>query len=113
MRCVMNRAARRRLLPLVALAIAGCAVGPDFHRPAAPAADHYLPEAPPPSAPAAPAGQAAAAAPPRLVPGAELSGEWWQLFHSPVLRQAVEAALADSPTLAAATATLAEAEQQV
>jgi NodT family efflux transporter outer membrane factor (OMF) lipoprotein len=101
------------LLPLVALAIAGCAVGPDFHRPAAPAAEHYLPEAPPLSAPAAAAGQAAAAAPPRLVPGAELSGEWWQLFQSPALQRAVEAALADSPTLASATATLAEAEQQV
>jgi NodT family efflux transporter outer membrane factor (OMF) lipoprotein len=113
MRCVTNRAARRRLPPLVALAIAGCAVGPDFHRPAAPPADHYLPATPPPSAPAAAAGQAAAAAPPRLVPGAELSGEWWQLFHSPALQQAVAAALADSPTLAAATATLAEAEQQV
>ena len=99
--------------PLVALAIAGCAAGPDFHRPAAPPADHYLPATPPPFAPAAAAGQAAAAAPPRLVPGAELSGEWWQLFHSPALQQAVAAALADSPTLAAATATLAEAEQQV
>jgi NodT family efflux transporter outer membrane factor (OMF) lipoprotein len=101
------------LPPLLALAIAGCAVGPDFHRPAAPPADHYLPATPPPFAPAAAAGQAAAAAPPRLVPGAELSGEWWQLFHSPALQQAVAAALADSPTLAAATATLAEAEQQV
>jgi NodT family efflux transporter outer membrane factor (OMF) lipoprotein len=113
MRCVTNRAARRRLLPLVALAIAGCAVGPDFHRPAAPAADHYLPAVPPASAPGAAAGQAAAAAPPRLVPGGELAGVWWQLFQSAALQQAVEAALADSPTLAAATATLAEAEQQV
>jgi NodT family efflux transporter outer membrane factor (OMF) lipoprotein len=101
------------MLALVALASAGCAVGPDFHRPAAPAADHYLPEAQPPSTPAAAAGQAAAAAPPRLLPGAELPGEWWQLFHSPALQQAVAAAIADSPTLAAATATLAEAEQQV
>jgi NodT family efflux transporter outer membrane factor (OMF) lipoprotein len=101
------------LLPLVALAIAGCAVGPDFHRPAAPAADHYLPAVPPASAPGAAAGQAAAATPPRLVPGGELAGVWWQLFQSAALQQAVEAALADSPTLAAATATLAEAEQQV
>jgi NodT family efflux transporter outer membrane factor (OMF) lipoprotein len=49
----------------------------------------------------------------QLLPGAGLPGQWWQLFHSPTLQEAVRAALADSPTLAAANATLAAAQQQV
>ncbi|HXY97730.1 MAG TPA: efflux transporter outer membrane subunit [Steroidobacteraceae bacterium] len=98
---------------MAALMLAGCAVGPDFHRPIAPAADRYLPEAPPSSAPARAPAQAPSGTPPRLVPGAALPGEWWGLFHSAPLEEAVQAALAGSPTLAAATATLAEAEQQV
>jgi NodT family efflux transporter outer membrane factor (OMF) lipoprotein len=102
----MNKRVRRRAPWLGALLLGGCAVGPDFHRPAAPATDHYLP-----SGEAAPAN--AGAAPPRLVPGAALPGEWWQLFHCEPLTAAVEAALTDSPTLAAATATLEEAGQQV
>ena len=46
-------------------------------------------------------------------PGAELAGEWWQLFHSPPLDQVVRAALAASPTLVAANATLAQAREEV
>ena len=88
-----------------------CAVGPDFHRPAAPPVSvNYLPATPPPSAPAANGGQAAAAGLPRIVPGAELSGEWWQLFHSPALRS--RRSRLRSPTARRSrppTATLAEA----
>ena len=102
-------------MPCAALALAACAVGPDFKRPTPPAADHYLPEdsAPATVAPGAPPATLGSTTPPRLVPGAELPAEWWQLFHSPPLQQAIEAALADSPTLAAASATLAQAEEQV
>jgi NodT family efflux transporter outer membrane factor (OMF) lipoprotein len=93
--------------------LSGCAVGPNFHRPAAPAGDHYLPA----NAPEAGAMSAASTPTPataqRLLPGQELPGEWWQLFHSPALEEAVRTALTDSPTLAAANATLAEAQQQV
>jgi NodT family efflux transporter outer membrane factor (OMF) lipoprotein len=102
----MNERVRRRAPWFGVLLLGGCAVGPDFHRPAAPATDHYLP-----SGQASPVD--ASAVPPRLVPGAALPGEWWQLFHSEPLEAAVKAALTDSPTLAAATATLEEAEQQV
>jgi NodT family efflux transporter outer membrane factor (OMF) lipoprotein len=102
----MNKRVRRGASWLGALLLGGCAVGPDFHRPAAPATDHYLPPGE-----VVPAG--ASATPPQLVPGAELPGEWWQLFHSEPLAAAVRVALTDSPTLAAATATLEEAEQQV
>lgn len=90
-----------RWAPLAALALTSCAVGPDFNRPAVPDADHYLPA----TAPAAKAQ--------RLLPGEELPAQWWQLFHSPALQEAVKAALAGSPTLVAANATLAQAQQQV
>jgi NodT family efflux transporter outer membrane factor (OMF) lipoprotein len=105
--------ATRRLAAaaLLAAVLAACAVGPDFHRPGAPDGDRYLP--PVPVAAPAPSAAAPAASAQRLLPGAELPGEWWQLFHSPPLQDAVRAALAGSPTLAAANATLAEAQQQI
>jgi len=107
--CVPWRA-RRWLTPLAGLALAACAVGPDFHRPAAPESDHYLPS----GGGRAPALAAAPAAPgQRLLPGEELPGEWWRLFHSAALQEAVQAALKGSPTLAAANATLAAAQQQI
>ncbi|HXW73446.1 MAG TPA: efflux transporter outer membrane subunit [Steroidobacteraceae bacterium] len=95
------------------LALGGCAVGPDFHRPRAPDTDRYLPTTPPPEASEGTASATPPVAPQRLLPGDELAGEWWQLFHAPVLQDAVRAALTGSPTLAAANATLAEAQQQV
>jgi NodT family efflux transporter outer membrane factor (OMF) lipoprotein len=94
----------------MALALTSCAVGPNFHRPAAPDIDHYLPPTPPASG-AQPAAPAAAAQ--QLQPGQDLPAQWWELFHSPTLQEAVQAALRDSPTLTAANATLAEAQQQV
>jgi NodT family efflux transporter outer membrane factor (OMF) lipoprotein len=107
-------AGRCRLAWVTALALAGCAVGPDFQRPRPPAADHYLPAQLPPEAAAAGAGPASSpASTQRLLPGEELAGEWWRLFQAPALQDAVRAALANSPTLAAANATLAEAQQQI
>ena len=112
---------RRRAIAVGAAcaALASCAVGPDFHRPAAPAGEaYYRPDAgavPSPSAvPAAPAAPANPGAAPAqsLKPGAELRGEWWHLFKSPSLDQTLELAIAGSPTLAQATATLAQAREQ-
>jgi len=98
------------LAALLAALLGGCAVGPDFHRPGTPDLDHYLPSEPPPEqAPSAEADTTAQ----RLLPGGELPGQWWQLFHSTALQDAVRQALTDSPTLAAANATLAAAQQQI
>jgi NodT family efflux transporter outer membrane factor (OMF) lipoprotein len=108
-----DRATQARLAAVATLTLASCAVGPDFRQPRPPDIDHYLPTTPsqPPSDGAAPA-----TPPPttqQLLPGEELSGEWWQLFHASALQTAVRAALEGSPTLAAANATLAEAQQQI
>lgn len=83
-------------------------MGPDFHRPAPPDSSGYLhPDANPPAA------EPQAQDLQHISEGAELTGQWWQLFHSPELDTVVRAALAASPTLAAAKATLAQAREQV
>jgi outer membrane protein TolC len=66
--------------------LAGCTVGPDFVRPAAPKAayEHAVP----------PAGSA-----PTIEYGGEVADDWYQLFHSEPLNQLVRAALADNPDL--------------
>lgn len=91
---------------LTALTLAGCAVGPNFKKPPAPAEPGYLHPAPAPGVTDTQDVQ-------HLNPGAEISGQWWQLFHSPPLEEVVRAAIAGSPTLAAANATLAQAREQV
>lgn len=102
-------------LSALALALGGCAVGPDFHRPAPPDVAGYLHA----SAAAGPGGgQAGPAQPERqdqqqLQLGAELAGQWWQLFHAAELDTVVRTALTHSPTLMAAKATLAQAREQV
>lgn len=96
----------RRATALAALAVAACAAGPDFKSPPAPAAQGYLHPAPPP-------GKTDAADLQHLDPAAQVAAQWWQLFQSPALDAAVRAAIAGSPTLAAANATLAQAREQV
>jgi NodT family efflux transporter outer membrane factor (OMF) lipoprotein len=87
------------------LLAAGCAVGPDFQRPAAPGSDRYdqtsvvLPEAGD--------GQVRQ----QLLPGAAPAAQWWQAFESASLNDTVEIALRGSPTLEAARATLAAANE--
>jgi NodT family efflux transporter outer membrane factor (OMF) lipoprotein len=88
--------------------LASCAVGPDFHQPKPPDTTSYLY----PSSDTAPL-QTQAGDVQNLSQGAELAGEWWQLFHSPTLDEVVRAALAASPTLVAADATLAQAREEV
>jgi len=88
----------RALLLVVVCALAGCkTVGPNFRAPDAPQG-------------AAAAGYAMAgdpmAAGERLDPDARIAGPWWQAFGSPQLDQTVRQALADSPTIAEANATL-------
>lgn len=86
------------------LGLAGCAVGPDFARPAPPPAQAY--DTPEPGAPQpSPALRPAA--------GADVPGQWWQLFKSPALDSVMRLAIADSPSLSAAEATLAAAREAV
>ncbi|HEX5392377.1 MAG TPA: efflux transporter outer membrane subunit [Rhodocyclaceae bacterium] len=89
--------------------IAGCAVGPDFHRPEAPDAQGYT-VAPlrPQTAADAPGGAAQ-----RFVSGQDVSARWWQAFQSPPLDALIDRALKASPNIDAARATLAQAQELV
>jgi NodT family efflux transporter outer membrane factor (OMF) lipoprotein len=91
--------------------LSGCVVGPDFRQPESPATNRYTETAIPDqlaSAPGVPGGT-----PQRLVPGKDLPAEWWGLFHSDALDRLIRQALDDSPTLAAAQATLREARENL
>jgi NodT family efflux transporter outer membrane factor (OMF) lipoprotein len=87
-----------------ALSLAACAtVGPSFKAPDAPkgaAAAGY-----------AMAGDAASTGV-RLSPDARSAGPWWQAFGSPELDATIRQALADSPSIAEARATLEKAQSQ-
>src|SRR6202167_247060 len=114
MRCVTNRrqvqgrSLKRRLISIAtASALASCAVGPNFHQPKPPDTSSYLH----PTSDTAPV-QAQAQDVQNVSPGADLAGEWWQLFHSPQLNEVVRTSIAASPTLVAANATLAQAREE-
>ncbi len=99
---------RRLVLPLtLPLAVAACAVGPNYHQPAAPDVAGYTPDALP-AATGAADGTAQ-----HFVTGADISGDWWTLFHSPALNALIDTALAHNPTLAASQQTLIEAQEDV
>jgi NodT family efflux transporter outer membrane factor (OMF) lipoprotein len=88
--------------------VTGCAVGPEFARPEAPAVDRYTENAlqtQTASAPG-PGGEAQ-----RLVAGRDIPGEWWALFRSPALDALVKEALTANPTIAAAEAALRQARE--
>jgi NodT family efflux transporter outer membrane factor (OMF) lipoprotein len=97
----------RSALVLAATLFAGCAVGPDFHRPAPPTTDLYASGGQPEGTAAAP-GEAGAAQ--RFVIGAELQHHWWEAFQCDALNALVADALAHSPTARQARARLREAQ---
>jgi NodT family efflux transporter outer membrane factor (OMF) lipoprotein len=94
-----------RILCLIAL-LGGCAVGPDWMRPKPPAVSGFT-ATPPPDTLAPGFGEPEQ----RFVTGEELPTDWWELFHSPELSDAVRDAIAGNQTLAAAQATLANAQE--
>ena len=98
----------RRRIPLRASGVvfallAGCAVGPDFRRPSAPAVSGY-------GAQPLEARELPSTTPEdlvqRLVPGADIPAQWWALFHSSELNALVGEALQGNPDLKSAQAGL-------
>ena len=88
--------------------LAGCAVGPDFVRPAAPETKDYTAEPlPAETTPSDTMGGAAQ----KFVAGADIPGQWWTLFHSESLNKLVEQALKGNPDLQAAQASLRQAQE--
>lgn len=98
-----------RLIALSALLFtAGCAVGPNYKRPAAPQAPGYTPTLPTTTSrtPNVPGGEAQ-----RLIEGRDIPGEWWTLFHSQALNDLIERSLKANPDLKAAQAALLVARE--
>jgi len=96
----------RRVLPVaISLALTACAVGPDFERPAPPAAQSF-------TAAPLPAQTAEAEAHAQSFGlGQDLPAEWWRLFHSEKLDRLVAQAIANNPSLASARASLRQAHE--
>ena len=96
---------------LIALLLlgSGCAVGPDFKRPSAPPSEGY--------------GNTALATtgvnnlpggePQHLVPGLDIPGQWWTVFHCQPLDDLIDRALKANPDVQSAQAALRVAREQV
>lgn len=100
-----------RSLPTVAmivLLLEGCAVGPQFKRPSAPAGAGYetAPVTPTSSTPNVFAGEAQ-----QFFDGRDIPGEWWNVFHSQPLNDLVERSLKANPDIKAAQAALLVARE--
>ncbi|MGA2749906.1 MAG: efflux transporter outer membrane subunit [Verrucomicrobiota bacterium] len=110
MRSVFKSQVTAAFLILAFLAMAGCAVGPDFKRPAAPQVKSYtgLPLKSAPAAPNVAGGEAQ-----RFVEGLEIPGQWWALFHSEPLNELIKRSLTNNPDLNAAQAALVVARENV
>jgi NodT family efflux transporter outer membrane factor (OMF) lipoprotein len=88
--------------------LGGCALGPDYHPPAAPKAAGYTAAAlrDPAAVPGVTGGGAQ-----RFVAGRDIPAQWWRLFHSPTLDRLIAEALAANPDLKAARASLRQARE--
>jgi NodT family efflux transporter outer membrane factor (OMF) lipoprotein len=88
----------------------GCAVGPRYHEPHAPADAGYAPVPLPQSSSAAPGHGGEVQ---HYVTGGDISFGWWELFQSPTLDALIKRAFTANPTVAAAQASLAQAQELV
>ncbi len=93
---------------VLAAAVPGCAVGPDFHPVAAPAVNGYTSKPLPAHTASADAIGGSAQT---LQPGTDIPGQWWNLFHSAQLDRLVDEALKANPNVTAAQAALREANE--
>ncbi len=93
-------------LVVACLGGAGCAVGPDFRRPAAPTERGYTSE--PPHDTTGADGKAQ-----RFVEGQPIAANWWQMLRCPALDAIVGRALAGNPGLEAARATLRRSQDSL
>lgn len=92
-----GKLARRMATAIATAALSACTTTTPFQRPAAPIADNYMEASAPASAQ-------------QLEYAAALPANWWTLFQSDELNALVEQALANNQTLAAAQATVMQAQ---
>lgn len=111
---VFHPSTRHVLSPAAALAflalMSGCAVGPDFERPGAPAVNGYTRE---PLVANTTTTDIVGGEAQRFVLNQDISSQWWTLFQSPQLNALIDKALAANPTITAAEAALRQARELV
>jgi len=101
---------RNFIAAVVAVGLGGCALGPDFKTPAPPAAaDAGYTPAPLPARTASAPGIGGAAQ--QFAWGQDIPAQWWTAFRSPALDPLIRAALERNPTMAAAEASLRQAQE--
>jgi NodT family efflux transporter outer membrane factor (OMF) lipoprotein len=105
---------KSRLVHLMAgsllLFATGCAVGPNFKKPAAPNVTGYTPA---PISTTSSTANVTGGEAQKLVDGRDIPGEWWTLFHSQPLNDLIERSLKANPNLEAAQAALIVARENV
>lgn len=95
---------------LAVLVITGCAVGPNFKKPAPPPVTGYTRQ---PLTNTVATTNLAGGESQRFIGGLDIPGQWWELFHCPALNSLIERALRANPDIKAAQAALAMARENV
>lgn len=95
---------------LILLVLSGCAVGPNYTKPAAPEITEYTSHS---HSVTTGITNVAGGEPQRFLLGRDIPAEWWELFHCEPLNALIERSLTNSPTLKAAQAALAVARENV
>jgi len=90
--------------------LAGCAVGPNFKKPAAPPVSGCTAT---PFSTTTSVTNIAGGEAQRFVERLDIPGEWWKLFHSKPLNDLIEHSLTNNPSLKAAQAALAVARENL
>jgi NodT family efflux transporter outer membrane factor (OMF) lipoprotein len=105
-----SRALPRFIAALCLWLAAGCAVGPNFKKPASPQVGDYTesPLARTVASENLPGGEAQ-----RFAKGGDISADWWTLFRSQPLNELIDLSLANNPDLKAAQAALTVAWENV
>ena len=100
----------RFVTTVVSVLIAGCAVGPNFKKPAAPDVSDYTAT----PLPAAVTGtNVSGGEAQRFAKGGDMSADWWTLFHSAPLNKLIDSSLTNNHDLKAAQAALSVARENV
>lgn len=94
----------------VSAALSACVVGPDYQRPASPAARSYTKESTLSATASAPGMHAQAQ---HFDTDMDIPGQWWTLFQSPPLNGLIDEALKQNPDVAAAQQALRQAVEIV
>ena len=100
----------RSIATVVSLLIAGCAVGPNFKKPAAPDVSDYTAT---PLPAAVTSTNVSGGEAQRFAKGGDISADWWTLFHSAPLNKLIDSSLTNNHDLKAAQAALSVARENV